>query len=440
MPAKLPPSVAQNAPQFEPEPSATITGRFLRGSLTSTLGIGARTAGALLLNKLLALYGGPGGLTLLAHFQNLLALFTILPYDGVHVGLVKYLAPLRAGSGRYRAWFGAGIILNLVGLLLGALALLLTPGPLVGVFQLTAGWMFWFILGIGLLSAHALLGSVLLAAGQLRAYVWLTVTLSFLGVSGVGAALALGWPVEQVLLTYLLAQALTLLPTAVVCARAGLLPRLSGRVSKVALRSLGRFLLMAGSLLVFGTAVNFALREVLIARFGLAQTDLWQAVAKISDNYTMVFTALMSSVYYPRLAALSTQPAAQRAYVRTVVLLLAPVLAVGLSLVYLLRDWLLPLLFNVQFAAASYLFAPQLLGDWAKFITWLLLFLLTAKAQVGRYVAVQAGSAMLYVALLQGLLPHYGLLGVPLAHAGRFGLLLLLSAVYFRSYLRRGNG
>ena len=436
--SKLPPHAAKNAPQ--PTPNATVLGKFLRGSLGSGLGISARVSSALLLNKLLALYGGPGGLTLLAHFQNLAALFTTLPNDGVHVGVVKYLAPLRAGSGRYRAWFGAGLLLNLLGLLLGGVALVLAPGPLVGLFQLTAGWAFWFLLGIGLLSAHALLGSVLLAAGRLRAYVWLTVALSFLGVSGAGAALALRWPVEQVLLAYLLAQACTLVPTVAVCRRAGLLPRLNGRVSKVALRGLGRFLLMAASLLLFGTAVNFALREVLIARFGLAQTDLWQAVAKTSDNYTMVFTALMSSVYYPRLAALSTQPAAQRAYVRTVVLLLAPVLAVGLSGLYLLRDWLLPLLFDERFAGAGYLFAPQLLGDWFKFITWLLLFLLTAQAQVGRYVAVQAGSAVLYAALLQGLLPQYGLLGVTLAHAARFGILLLVCGVYFRAYLRRSHG
>lgn len=403
----------------------------------SGLGIGARISGALLLNKLLALYGGPGGLTLLTHFQNLLALFTILPYDGVHVGLVKYLAPLRPGSGRYRAWFGAGIILNLVVVVLGGLALLLAPGPLVGVFQRTAGWTAWFMLGVGMLAAHALLGAVLLAVGRLKTYVWLMVALSALGVSGVGMALGLGWPVEQVLLTYLLAQALTLLPTLWASARAGLLSRLRGRISRVALRGLGGFLLMAGSLLLFGTAVNFAVRELLIARFGLAQTDLWQAVAKISDNYTMVFSALMSSVYYPRLAALSTQPAAQRAYVRTILLLLAPVLAVGLGLLYLLRNWLLPLLFDEQFAAASYLFAPQLLGDWAKFLTWLLLFLLTAHAQVGRYVAVQAGSAVLYAALLQVLLPRYGLLGVTLAHAVRFGVLLLVCVVYFRAYLRR---
>ena len=93
---------------------------------------------------------------------------------------------------------------------------------------------------------------------------------------------------------------------------------------------------MALSVLLFSKAVDFSLREVLIRQFGLAATDLWQAVAKLSDNYTMVFSALMSSVYYPRLAALSAQPRrAGRGFVRLVLRLLAPMLAVGLGSLWL---------------------------------------------------------------------------------------------------------
>jgi PST family polysaccharide transporter len=352
------------------------------------------------------------------------------------VGLIKYLAPLRAGSGRYRLWLGAGVALNVAALLLGTGALLLGRAPLVGVFQPTAGWVALFALGLVLLTAHVFLTSVLLAAGRLRAYVLLTVVLSALGVGGVAAALAAGWPVRTALLAYLLAQSLTLLPTLAVCRRRGLLPRLRGPVSRPGLRGLGQFLLMAGSVLLFGKAVDFVLRDVLILRFSLAQTDNWQAVAKLSDNYTMVFSALMGSVYYPRLARLAGQPAALRRYVRTVLLLLAPALALGLGLLYLGRDWLLPLLFTPRLAAARTLLAPQFVGDWAKFLTWTLLFLLMAQAKVGRYVAVQAGSAVLYAALLAVLLPRYGLLGAPLAHAVRFGVLLLGCGVYFRPYLR----
>ncbi|MCA8830717.1 MATE family efflux transporter [Hymenobacter pini] len=421
-----------------PETRAAVLGRLLRGTAGSGVAVAARTAGALVLNKLLAVYGGSGGLTLLAHFQNLMALFTTLPNDGVHVGMVKYLAPLRPGSGRYRAWLGAGVALNLLALIVSAMLLLAWPGPLVGVFGQGGGWLALFGLGLLLLVGHAFVVTVLLAQGKLSAYVLLTVLLSATGPLAVAAVLA-GWgSVPTALLAYLLAQGLTLVPAVWLAGRAGLLPRLRGRVSRVALRGLGRFLLMALSIVFFSKVVDFSLREVLIRQFGLATTDLWQAVAKLSDNYTMVFSALMSSVYYPRLAALSARPLERARLVRTVLALLAPVVAVGLGGLWLLRGWLLPLLFEPRFAAAEFLLAPQLLADWAKFLTWVLLFLLTAQARVGRYVAVQAASAVVLALLLAVLLPRYGLLGAPLAQAARYGVLLLWCLWYFRRDMRAG--
>ncbi|GGG42998.1 LPS biosynthesis protein [Hymenobacter glacieicola] len=412
-----------------------MLGHFLRGSLGSGVAVGARTAGALVLNKLLAVYGGPGGLTLLAHFQNLMALFTTLPNDGVHVGVVKYLAPLRAGSGRYRAWLGAGLVLNLAALAVAALALLLVPQPLVAVFGMGLGWVAGLLMGLALLTGHALVVSVLLAAGRLRAYVGLTVLLSLLGPAVVAAVLVGGGSIPAALLAYLLAQGATLGPALLVAHRAGLLPPLRGRVSWAGLRALGRFLLMALSVLLFSKAVDFSLRQVLIRQFGLGPTDLWQAVAKLSDNYTMVFSALMSSVYYPRLAALSGRPAERRRLVRTVLALLAPGLAAGLGALWLLRGGLLTVLFDARFVEANFLLGPQLLSDWLKFLTWVLLFLLTAQARVGQYVAVQAVSAVVLALLLALLLPTYGLLGAPLAQAARYGLLLAWCLWFFRREL-----
>ncbi|MDB5233468.1 MAG: hypothetical protein JWR44_461 [Hymenobacter sp.] len=105
-------------------PSAPPVWRsFVRGSLGTGVAVAARAAGALILNKLFAVYAPAGGLTLLAQFQNLMALLTTLANDGVHVGVVKYLAPLRPGSPRYRTWLGAALGLNALALLAGALLL-----------------------------------------------------------------------------------------------------------------------------------------------------------------------------------------------------------------------------------------------------------------------------------------------------------------------------
>ncbi|WP_460557737.1 MATE family efflux transporter [Hymenobacter daeguensis] len=395
---------------------------FVRGSLGTGVAVVARAAGSLVVNKLFATLAPAGGLTLLAQFQNLMALLTTLPYDGVQVGLVKYLAPLRPGSPRYRAWLGAATVLNAAALLAGAgvLAVRGLPGW---------GWssLLVFVLGIGLITGQAMLGGALLAAGRLRAYIGLTVGLAALGTGAVAATLLGGFSLPVVLLAYLLGQGLTLLPALGLAARAGLLRGLrpAAPLSRLAVRRLGQFLLMAVSTLLFGKAVDYVLRDYLLEAFGPARTDLWQVVAKLSDNYTMVFGAVMSSVFYPRLAALAGQPLAARRYLLGVLGLLAPVLAGGLGLLFACRSWLLPLLFAPRLLAAQTFLAPQLVGDWAKFLSWVFIFQLTAQARTGAYVAVQAASAGVFAGLLALLLPRYGLQGAVLAHAGRYGLLLL---------------
>ncbi|UYZ60475.1 MATE family efflux transporter [Hymenobacter latericus] len=412
--------------------------RFVRGTLGSGVSVVARAGGALALNKLLAVYGGPGGLALLAHFQNLMALLTTLPNDGVHVGIVKYLAPRRPGSGAWRAWFGAGVGLNLLMLLLGFAALPVLRGALLDAFRPSGAWVLGLVAGITLLTVHAYLAAVLLAAQRLRAYIGLTVALSLFGPLAVAAALWAQWPVRWVLLAYLLAQGLTAVPTAWLCAHYGLLPGRPGlRISRAAVAGLGRYLVMALSVLLCSKALDFAVRDLLIARFSLAQTGLWQAVAKLSDNYTMVFSGVMGAVFYPRVAALAGSPTEQRAFVRAVFGLLTVVLAAGFAVLWLLRDWLLPLLFDARFAAARELLAPQLLGDWAKLLAWTLLYLLLAQARAMRYVLVQCASAALYAGLLVLLLPWWGLYGAPLAHALRFGAVLVCCLLYFRRYFRR---
>lgn len=399
----------------------------MRGSLGTGVAVVARAAGALIINKLFATYAPAGGLTLLAQFQNLMALFTAMPNDGVQVGLVKYLAPLRPGSPRYRLWLGAAAVLNGAAVLAGAGVLAAWGLPGWGWGSLAA-----FVGGIALLTGQGLLGAALLAAGRLRAYLGLSVLLAGLGTGAVALGLLGHYSLRVVLLGYLLAQGLTLGPALGLAARAGLLRhwRVAAPVSRLALRRLSHFLLMAMSTLVFGKAVDYALRDHLLHTYGPARTDLWQVVAKLSDNYTMVFAAVMSSVFYPRLAALAGQPRAARAYLLGVLKLLAPVLAIGLGLLFVCRDWLLPLLFAPRLLGARAFLAPQLLGDWAKLLSWLFIFQLTASARTGPYVALQAASAVVFAGLLAVLLPRFGLEGAVLAHAGRYGLLLLACAAY----------
>jgi PST family polysaccharide transporter len=402
-------------------PVSSVWRGFVRGSLGTGAAVVARAVGALVLSKVMALYGGAGGLTQLAQFQNLMGLFGALPADGVQVGATTRLAPLAPGAGRYRAWLGAAAALTLGMVGLGGVVLGLAGGPSWGPASVAG-----FTLGMAAVASQALLSTALLAAGQRRAYVRQAIALSVGGTAVAAGALLLRLPLPLVLGCYLGGQALVVVPTLLQARRVGLLRGLRvGWPSHSAVRGLLRFVLMATGPLLFGRAVDYAVRAYLIGHFTPASTDLWQTAARLSDHYSLVVGAVLSTVFYPRLAALAAVPAHARHYLRVVLALLAGGLGVGLGLVFALRDWLLPLLFAPRLLAARELLAPQLLGDWAKFLVWVFLYQLLARARPLPYLAVQAASALLYTGLLVGLLPYLGLAGVVWAHAGRYGLLLV---------------
>ncbi|RZK52491.1 MAG: hypothetical protein EOO59_13635 [Hymenobacter sp.] len=240
-------------------------------------------------------------------------------------------------------------------------------------------------------------------------------------------------PLGRVLLGYVVGQALTFGLAVRLASKAGLLRNWLGWgwPRRLALRGLARFVLIALGNLLVGRAVDYVVRAYLINHFAPSATDLWQAVVKLSDNYTLVVIAVLNTVFYPRLAALAAAPAEQRRYVGTVAGLLALVLAIGLGLLYALRQPLLTLLFAPRLAAAAPFMAPQLIGDWGKFLSWIFQYTLLVRGRVLPYLAMQVGCVLLYTSLLVNILPRLGLPGMVIAHAVHHSLVLLISAAWF---------
>lgn len=413
--------------------------QFLGNSVWSGLSTVARTGSALVVNKLFALYYGPNGITLLAHFQNLVALLTTLPNTGVNVGLIKHLAHSEPSSDAYRTYFWAGFWFNF-GTFLGALlALLLFPDFFLERFGngtlSPEGINLWLGLGIFVLLLLQLFWlAVLLARQALRPYVCLSLLTSFCSI------LLTWWAVGQVdlfsaLLIFLVGQAVSGVVGGWVLYLKNLIPAIKLKVPVSAVKDLGKFLIMALSTLIGEKLVEFVVREIAIQRFSLYETGLWQAVVKISDSYSMVYVSILGMVYYPKIAALLPQPAALREYVRSILLLLVPLVGVGLLVVGFLREFFILVLFQEEFLPAQDLMDYQLLGDFLKMAAFLFTYLMTVQARVKLFVVTELASGVLYVGLVAWLMPKLGLEGLPMAHAIRYALYLLLFLFLYRSYL-----
>lgn len=414
--------------------------RFLKLTGWSAVSVVFRTGSTLALNKLVALFYGPTGITLLAHFQNLIALFITLPNDGVNIGLVRFLAPENPESSAFKSYLVNGLLLNLFIFLGVGSILLLWPETYFSPFipALNAAdkslWFLVFFAGILLLQALFFLQTIWQAKLQLNRYVLLQLG-SATGGLAVAAFFASDSPLAVTLLAYLVGMSLPVWVLSLVYFK-----RISGSFSgltiqKKHLRQLLAFLGMGGSVLVSSKLVDFWVRDFMMASFGTAETGFWQAAAKLADNYTMVFISVLGLAYYPQLANRMAAPASLKGFIRPVFWGLSLAVLLGLALVYFLRDWLLVLLFQEAFLPAGELLPFQLAGDFFKLTSWVLAYVLMAQEKVKIYIGFNLISAALYGGLVWWLTTQLGLSGVVEAHFWRFLLTWLFLVIWFRKFL-----
>ncbi|MFT2010485.1 hypothetical protein ACMA1I_17555 [Pontibacter sp. 13R65] len=415
--------------------------RYLKSSFWSFCSIFIRTIGSLGINKLIALHYGPNGITLYAHFQNLVSIVTTVPDGGINIGTIKFLANEDPASQQYRQYFWAGIWLNLLCWLV-ALALIFSFSEYyLGIFLEEAGLITWwwiagFATGSLLLTYNLFLQAMLLSKRVLK---WHVVGTSTVSLAGLAVVYALGGKLSVANLLPLLlgAQGTTfflMLPVLYFKRLIHTFRRI--KVPKTVYLNIGKYVVMALSAVVCLKLTNFFVRDYVISRFELYDTGLWQAVVRVSENYSLVYTSVIGMLYYPRMAALVADQNGLQKYVRSTFYLVLPGLLVALLLVYLLREWVLLLLFNQDFVVAEYLFDYQLIGDFFKMWSIVLTNLMVVRAHVRLYISWQIITALFYMALVYFLVEPFGLEGVTMAHAIRYAAVLVFSMVYYNKYIR----
>ena len=163
--------------------------------------------------------------------------------------------------------------------------------------------------------------------------------------------------------------------------------------------------------------------------YGLDHTGLWQAVVKISDTYIELFIATIGSVYYRKVRSLIFDSYQLRKYLKDMLAVVIPVSIVGLALLYFFRDTAIDLVYSPEFKQARHLFKFQLTGDFFSIISYMLTYVIIAQARISLLVLLQGGSAIMYIALVVLLSQWHSIEAIPMAHAIRFGLFLMVLIV-----------
>ncbi len=411
---------------------------FLKKSFWTGLSSLAFAAYSFITNKLFSVYFGPQGVTLLAHFQNLIAIFASITNEGINRGLIKILANENISQREWNNAFTYGITLTFVTFIV-VLAFLFSigftfyhdfPPQLFSPINIT-----WLIVATLLHMIGLLFISLLMAMQHIRAFTILSVLNNAIGLILIYVGMQKGLVTSLLYLAASPASMLVIILIYYINANLSRLKKFTANFEKKAFNQIFQFLLTAMASGVLARLVDFYVRSYLIKTFSTYQTGLWQAVAKVSDGYTSVFSAALGILIFTKISSYMDEEAKLRLFVRKSLLFTLVLTGIGLTIIYHFRYDILSLFYSQEFKGGQHLLGFLLLGDWLKFPSWIFGFVLQAQLKTKTFIATQFASAAVYLLLLWVFIPILGLEAMPLAHFLRFifylGLMAWLSRKWF---------
>ncbi|MGK7397084.1 MAG: hypothetical protein ACNS62_21080 [Candidatus Cyclobacteriaceae bacterium M3_2C_046] len=399
--------------------------------------ISFKSISILFVNKIFAVFFGPTGITLLAHFQNLFSMLIQLPNDGINRGFSSLITQKHLDQKQRKQIVGSTLFYNILLFALTSLIIYFFRDFFLQYFTVQLSkqdFYFWLIFSSLVFMIHLFLLALILSLQKAIIYAITNIICSILLISLVywGAE---NFYMGQALLILGAGQAAGIIISLIMATRYHLImiPRL--RFSNKINKYLWQFMVMSLSVLVFSKLTDFLVRYYAIETFGLQTTGFWQAVVKLSDSYMHLFLTTVGVIYYPQVSALIFDTDKLRNYLNDVLHLVIPVTLAGLGLIYFFRETIIILLFSPEFKDAKYLFKFHLAGDFFSIICYLLTYIVSAQARTITFILLQLGSALFYLGLVWFFTQYYGLEGIPIAHASRFLVVFLILLLLNRRLL-----
>lgn len=177
--------------------------------------------------------------------------------------------------------------------------------------------------------------------------------------------------------------------------------------------------------------VQILIRKYINGVSGPIEMGLYEGITRISILYLTVITTTLSVYYLPRLSELKAKDELKNE-IRNGYKIIIPSLLVFVSIIFILRNVIIQLAFSTSFNAMSDYFLPQLIGDVFKISSWLLAFLMLAKAMTKQFIITEIiFSLSLYIMTIL-MVDKYGAIGAIYAYDLNYFIYLLLMVYLFR--------
>lgn len=411
---------------------------MLNSSFFTSIGTLIGFISGFVVTKVVAIYLGPGGIAVIGQFQNFVAINTSFASGGIQQGVVKYLAEFREQEDMKSVILTTSIRMTLLfALATGTVITLFSEWFAISLFN---GDDYQYViqlfgLTIVLFGLNTFLISILNGTGEIKKLVAINILTNlfslfvsslsayFYGLGGALVAIAMSQSVVFFISVFFVRSSIWFQTKL-----------FNYKFDKRYCLKLLEYTLMT----VFGAVliplVNIWIRNHIIKELSLEQAGYWDSILKISTAYLGLITTSLSIYYLPKLSNLSDRLLIRREIINGYKVI-TPILIVMITTIYFLREYIILLLYSSEFLEMKILFFPQLLGDFFKIMSWLLSFLMLAKAMTKLFLTTQVVFLSLNFILTIFFISYMGLPGVVWSYVVTNFIYLIVIFFLFKSYL-----
>ena len=385
--------------------------------------------------KIVAIYIGPSGLALMGQMQNFISMMSGIASAGINNGVVKYTAEYYNDEQIKQKIWSSALKISLALIVPMAIAIifladfismkLLKTTEYSSVFRIFAITVVFFVL-------NGLLTSILNGQKEIKKLTILNIVGSLFGLV-VTVILVINYRLYGALIAGIVSQSIVFFVTLAFVLKSNWF-RFSMFFGKMDIEYRNKLLKYSAMALVSATMIPLShiyIRNYIGTNIGWKEAGYWQAIWKISETYLMIITTTLSVYYLPKLSSIhdKTELRSELLYGYKIIMPIVIVMALG---IYIFRDLIIQILFTRDFLPMSELFLYQLIGDVIKIASWLLGYIMLAKAMTKVFIITEIVFSVLFVVLSVVFIDSFGLVGITYAFSLNYFLYLIMMILIFR--------
>lgn len=406
---------------------------LIKTSLLNGIAVVIKMLTMLGLNKILAIYVGPAGYAAIGNFQNAAQMITTFASGAINTGVVKYTAEYHDDEEKQRqVWRTAGTI-AVLGSVITGIGVAVFSKQIAQWFLQDESYntvFIWFSVTLVFFIFNTLLLAILNGKKEIHRYIIANIAGSLFALA-VTSVLAVQFGLQGALTALAIHPSFAFVITLYLCYKADWFKfsYLFGRLDKQVVLNLSKYTAMALTSAACVPVSHILIRTHLADTLGMDAAGYWEAMWRLSAAYLMLVTTTLSLYYLPKLSELK-DPKEIKAEILQGYKIILPVAAACGLVIYLLRDFIIGVLFTSDFIPMRDLFAWQMVGDTLKIGSWILAYLMLGKAMMKLFIASEIVFAAGFYGWTYFLTGMYGLEGVTIAHAINYAIYWVVMGVF----------